>query len=188
VTTYRYHATASRGSGFLLAEELKALGAADARETGTVVSFSGDLETGYRACIGSRIANRILCTLAEFEATDADSLYAGARALDWPAIHAPGASIAVQASGTTPALNNTQFTALKVKDAVVDALRDARGERPSVEAKDPDLALFVRLHKGRATLSFDLAGRPLHRRGYRREAGDSGEPVDSTAFIEERRP
>lgn len=173
MTTYRYFATASRGAGFLLADELRALGASDVREQGAGVSFTGDLETGYRACLWSRLANRVLCELASFDAVDADSLYAGVAALDWPTLHAPGASFAVHATGTTPALNNTQFTALKVKDAVVDRLREARGERPSVDPAEPDLALFVRLHKGRATLSFDLAGRPLHRRGYRREAGEA---------------
>lgn len=171
--TFRYFATAARGTGFLLADELRTLGLEGVRESGAGVAFTGDLVSGYRACLWSRLASRILCELAEFPAADADALYRGVRALDWSALHQPGASVAVQVTGTTKALVNSHFTALKVKDAVVDALRDARGARPSIDAKDPDLALFVRLRNERATLSFDLAGRPLHRRGYRREAGEA---------------
>ncbi|MFN2301407.1 MAG: bifunctional 23S rRNA (guanine(2069)-N(7))-methyltransferase RlmK/23S rRNA (guanine(2445)-N(2))-methyltransferase RlmL [Gammaproteobacteria bacterium] len=171
--TYRYFATAARGTGFLLADELRALGLQQVRESGAGVTFAGNLADGYRACLWSRLASRILCELGEFPAADADQLYAGVSALDWPALHQPGASIAVQVTGTTKTLTNSHFSALKVKDAVVDSLRAARDERPSVDAKDPDLALFVRLRDERATLSFDLAGRPLHRRGYRREAGEA---------------
>ena len=171
--TYRYFATAARGLEYLLADELRALGADDVRESRAGVYCRGDLATGYRLCLWSRIASRVLCELADFEAADAESLYTGVKALAWEDIHQRGASIAVEVNGTTPALNNTHFSALKVKDAIVDRLRDSRGERPTVDAKDPDLALFVLLRGGRALLSFDLAGRPLHRRGYRREAGEA---------------
>ncbi len=169
----RFFATAPRGVAFLLADELRALGANDVRERSAGVDFTGDLMLGYRACLWSRLASRVLLQLADYEADDADSLYAGAAALDWDAIHAPGSSIAVEVNGTTPALNNTHFSALKVKDAIVDRLRDKRGERPSVDPADPDLGIHVLMRKGRALLSFDLASRPLHRRGYRRKAGSA---------------
>lgn len=170
---FQYFATAARGIEYLLADELRALGARSVREARAGVHFAGELETAYRACLWSRLASRVLVRVAEYEAADADALYAGTHAVDWDALHAPGATIAVEAHGTTPALTDSRFSALKVKDAVVDRLRDARGERPSVDVRDPDLALFVLLRNGRATLSFDLAGRPLHRRGYRREAGEA---------------
>ncbi len=176
--TYRYFATAARGLEYLLADELRALGADDVRESRAGVYCRGDLATGYRLCLWSRIASRVLCELAEFEAADAETLYAGVKALAWEDIHQHGASIAVEVNGTTPTLNNTHFAALKVKDAIVDRLRDTRGERPTVDVKHPDLALFILLRGGRALLSFDLAGRPLHRRGYRQEAGEA--PIRET--------
>src|SRR4029078_13278903 len=59
------------------------------------------------------------------------------------------------------------FVALKVKDAVVDALRDAYGARPNVDTKSPDVGIVAHVAAGRAGLFLDLAGEPLHRRGYR---------------------
>lgn len=170
---HRFFATAARGIEFLLAEELRALGAADVRESRAGVYFSGDLAMGYRACLWSRLASRILCEIGCFPVKTADDLYAGARVLDWASLHAAGASIAVEVNGTTPELNNSHFSALRIKDAIVDSLRDARDERPSVDAKDPDFAIFALLRKGELRVSFDLAGRPLHRRGYREEAGEA---------------
>ena len=121
--TYRYFATAARGLEYLLADELRALGADDVRESRAGVYGRGDLATGYRLCLWSRIASRVLCELADFEAVDAESLYAGVHALPWGDLHARGATLAVEVNGTTPARNHTHFAALKVKDASVDRLR-----------------------------------------------------------------
>ena len=54
-----------------------------------------------------------------------------------------------------------------MKDAVVDALRDAYGARPDVDTKSPDVGIVVHIAAGRAGLFLDLAGEALHRRGYR---------------------
>src|SRR5262249_38457994 len=67
----------------------------------------------------------------------------------------------------TPAITHSGFAALKVKDAIVDALRDAVGARPDVDTKSPDVGVVLHLAAGRAGLFLDLAGEALHRRGYR---------------------
>jgi putative N6-adenine-specific DNA methylase len=69
--------------------------------------------------------------------------------------------------GRTEALGHTHFTALKVKDAVEDVLRDRRGARPSVNVDDPDVRIVAHLANGRAHLALDLAGEPLFKRGWR---------------------
>jgi putative N6-adenine-specific DNA methylase len=67
----------------------------------------------------------------------------------------------------TPGLTHSGFAALKVKDAVVDSLRDAFGARPNVDTKSPDVGIVVHMAAGRGALFLDLAGEALHRRGYR---------------------
>src|SRR5690606_17992447 len=57
--------------------------------------------------------------------------------------------------------------------AVVDAFRERDGERPDVDLEAPDLRLNLVLRKGRALLSVDLGGGPLHRRGWRRAQGEA---------------
>jgi 23S rRNA (guanine2445-N2)-methyltransferase / 23S rRNA (guanine2069-N7)-methyltransferase len=85
---HRYFATAARGIEYLLADELRQLGAREVREARAGVHFAGDLATGYRACLWSRLASRVLFRVAEYAAPDAPSLYAATHALDWDALHA----------------------------------------------------------------------------------------------------
>ena len=75
-----WFATCPKGVEALLAAELAALGARNTRETVAGVYFTGPRALAYRACLWSRLANRILWPLAEVDARDGDSLYQGLRA------------------------------------------------------------------------------------------------------------
>jgi putative N6-adenine-specific DNA methylase len=111
---------------------------------------------------------RVLLELGRFPAGDAAALYAGARGLDWRAWLDTRSTLAVSADvSDTPELTHSGFAALKVKDGVVDALREALGARPDVDARDPDVSIRLHLQAGEAKVFLDLAGEPLHRRGYR---------------------
>lgn len=165
-------ATCPKGLEYLLRDELAALGA-DAHEALAGVRFDGDLELAYRACLESRLASRILMPLAEFDALDADALYAGVQAIEWSRHMAPDAALAIDASGSSGTIKHSGFAAQKTKDAIADQCRERFGTRPTIRMERPDLRLNLRLHKGRATLSLDLSGEPLHRRGWRRDQGEA---------------
>jgi len=167
-----FFATCPKGLEYLLRDELVALGA-DAREALAGVRFEGDLACAYRACLESRLASRILMPLAEFDAADADTLYAGVQAVDWSQHIASDATFAIDATGSSGSIRHSGFAAQKVKDAIADQCRERDGTRPSIQPDRPDVRLNLRLHKGRATLSLDLSGEPLHRRGWRGEQGDA---------------
>ena len=171
--TLSFVATCGRGLEGALARELTALGASAVEERMAAVGFRGGQELGYRACLWSRVASRVLLPVAEGPVVKADDLYELAKGVRWED-HLPArATFAVDAAGRHAAFRDTRFAALRVKDAVVDRLRDRRGERPDVDAARPDLALRVRLDEGRAYVSLDLAGEGLHVRGYRTEAGEA---------------
>jgi len=168
---YHFYAVAPKGVGDLLADELKALGAQDLRRQGTGVSFCGSLEVGYRACLWSRLANRILLRLSEFSAPSAEALYEKVQEISWEDHLDPEGTLAVEFVGSGGQIRNSHFGALKVKDAIVDQFRIRCGRRPSVDLERPDLRIHTRLDRERALLSLDLAGQSLHRRGYRSETG-----------------
>ena len=161
------YATCGTGLETILGQELRSLGMDEVRPLTGGVAFSADLEQAYTALLWSRVASRILLVLERVEATDSDSLYAGVRDVAWEDVVAPGATIAVNARGTNDQLRDTRYTALRVKDAVCDRLRDERGERPDVDAQHPDLLIQVNLHAKRATVYIDLSGTSLENRGYR---------------------
>lgn len=162
-----FFATCPQGFEHILADELKRLRAQSVRPLKGGVAFFGSKAEGYRVCLWSRIASRVLRVMGRVDAFSAEALYEGVKALPWAAVVGEGATIAVTARGTNDALRNTQFVGLKVKDAVCDCLREARGKRPDVQPQRPDVPLWVSLHGKKATVSIDYAGESLHRRGYR---------------------
>ena len=162
-----FFATCPQGFEHILADELKRLRAQSVRPLKGGVAFFGSKVEGYRVCLWSRIASRVLRVMGRVEAYSAEALYDGVKALPWATVVGEGATIAVSARGTNDALRNTQFIGLKVKDAVCDRLRDARGKRPDVQPQRPSVPIWVSLHGKKATVSIDYAGESLHRRGYR---------------------
>ena len=156
-----------------MARELAALGASDARERSTGVTFSGDLSVAYRACLWSRVANRVFLELGQFDVADAEGFYSAAREIDWTEHLGPNATLACDFSGHHPAITHTHFGALKLKDAIVDSVRASRAWRPSVELEQPSVRVHAHAHGNTITVSLDLSGESLHRRGYRGAAGEA---------------
>ena len=169
----RFFVACAKGLEYLLADELVALGAGKATAALAGANAEGDAEAAYRAVMFSRLASRVLWPLAEFDCANENDLYQGVHAIDWGAHLDPEGNLAVDAHVSGPALTHERYAAQRVKDAVVDRLRAAHGVRPSVDTEHPDLRLSLVVRKGRATLSIDLGGGPLHRRGWRRAQGEA---------------
>lgn len=165
--------TAPRGVGDLLLAELAACGADDAREQAGGVACNGSLEVAYRACLWSRVASRVLLPIARFQAGDADALYHGVSTVDWAQHLAPEGTLAVDATLRRSPIRHSHYAAQRVKDAVVDQLRAPSGARPSVALLRPDLRINVHIDREQATVSIDLSGESLHRRGYRLEGAQA---------------
>ncbi|MBK1648382.1 23S rRNA (guanine(2445)-N(2))/(guanine(2069)-N(7))-methyltransferase [Rhabdochromatium marinum] len=169
--THAFFVTAARHLETLLAEELRDLGIPEPRETRAGVTFQGRLADAYRVCLWSRIANRVLLPLGDWPAADPEALYAGAAAIDWSAHLGAEQSLAIHVDSARSTIDHSHFVAQRIKDAIVDQIRDRSGQRPSVQRVQPDIRLYGRLFRDQLALSLDLSGDSLHRRGYRTEAG-----------------
>lgn len=167
----QWFAACPRGLENLLAAELESLGAERTRETVAGVYFHGPNAMGYRACLWSRLANRILRPVATVDAGDADQLYQQLKTIDWGSLFSVTQSFAIDFSGESSSIRNTQFGAQRSKDAIVDWFSDSYGRRPNVERRQPDIRLNIRLSKARVVVSIDYSGGSLHQRGYRQKAG-----------------
>ena len=168
--TLKLFVTGHKGFETLLFHELRALlGATDA-ELGKKyggVEINAGIDVVYRLCLHSRLANRVFCELARAPAEDEAQLYQAVNAIDWGLHLQARNSIAVSATLSRSKLNHGHFVALRVKDAIVDQFRERCGSRPVVEKKQPDIQVHVNIHHNQATISLDLSGESLHRRGYR---------------------
>ncbi len=162
-----FFATAAKGIETLLAEELKQLGLSQVKETRAGVYFEGTLVNAYRACLWSRVANRVLLPIAKFRAISDDELYSSVKKIDWSRHMLASQKLAVDASVSNSNIRHSQYAALKTKDAIADFFRETTGERPSVQTDKPDLQINLYINNDEAQLSIDLSGESLHQRGYR---------------------
>jgi putative N6-adenine-specific DNA methylase len=174
-----FFATAAKGTEPALRDELRELRLRGVRADRGGVHFAGLPEHGWRACLESRVAVRVLRLLARFAAPDAAALYEGVSGVDWSEFLGPERTLAVRAACRSSALTHTQFIAQKTKDAVVDQLRARVGARPSVDVEDPDVGIFVHVVRDEASVYVDLAGEPLHRRGWRAAAAAELRALDA---------
>ena len=163
-----FFATAPKGVEHLLEHELNSLGAKEVRQTRAGASFQGNLELALSVCLWSRIANRILFPQRSFPAKTPEELYSGIRKMDWDDHLAVSGTLAVDVNLAKSTINHSQYATQKVKDAVVDQFIERFGRRPSVEINQPDIRINVYIHSDVATVSLDLSGESLHRRGYRK--------------------
>jgi len=166
-------ATCPKGMEQLLADELGAIGASEVKQTVAAVHFQGTLQVAYRACLWSRLANRVLMPLLTFKLDSTDDLYSNSVEIPWEQHLTEDNSIAIDFIGTSKHIDNSMYGAQLLKDAVVDRIRRVAGGRPNVDAKSPDIRIQARQHKGQVVVSLDISGDSLHRRGYRTGQGSA---------------
>lgn len=164
------YATTARGTEPFLARELEALGARRIRQDRGGVRFMADLDELLRVCVHSRVAMRLLYPLATAEAPGADGLYEMAYAVPWEDWLDARTTFSVEATLRNSEHSHSGFVALKIKDAIVDRLRERLGRRPDVDGRDPTYRVVAHLSGTTLSLSLDLCGEPLFKRGYRVKA------------------
>lgn len=172
-----FYASCPEGFEIALADELRNLGLHQVRRLKGRVTFAGETSDAYRACLWSRLASRVFAFIGRFDCRDAEDLYTQARSIAWEEHLAPGATIAVNARGTTDELRNSHFSALRVKDAICDRLAEKTGSRPDVDLEHPSARILLSLHGERASLHLDLSGYPLFKRLPREATRLSDAPV-----------
>ncbi|MGE0971106.1 bifunctional 23S rRNA (guanine(2069)-N(7))-methyltransferase RlmK/23S rRNA (guanine(2445)-N(2))-methyltransferase RlmL [Klebsiella sp. WOUb02] len=164
-------ASTARGLEELLKTELESLGAAECQVVQGGVHFQGDTRLLYQSLMWSRLASRIMMPLGQCSVYSDLDLYLGVQAIPWTEIFTPDATFAVHFSGLNEEIRNSQYGALKVKDAIVDSFTRKNLPRPNVDRENPDLRINVWLNKETAHISLDLSSEGLHLRGYRDATG-----------------
>ncbi|MFX1681692.1 THUMP domain-containing protein [Mitsuaria sp. CC2] len=137
------------------------------------VGLYGTLAAVMRLNLHSRLTQRVLIEVAREEYRHEDDIYAIARTVDWTRWITPQQTLRVDTTAQRSPLHSLNFATLRVKDAVCDILRDAHGERPSVDTRWPDLPLQLHLTEDLATVYVDSSGESLFKRGWREDKGDA---------------
>jgi 23S rRNA (guanine2445-N2)-methyltransferase / 23S rRNA (guanine2069-N7)-methyltransferase len=164
-------ATCPKGVEDLLADECRQIGLHDASTTHGGVLCTGSIADAYRLCLWSRVASRVLLQLESFPVHDHDELYRGIQTIDWSTHLDQQGSFAIDVHTSHPVINNSHYATLKIKDAIADQFKHEFGGRPDVKRDRPDIRVNAYIDKHNCTVYLDLSGEPLHKRGYRQQAG-----------------
>jgi putative N6-adenine-specific DNA methylase len=173
VTPQAFFASCPRGLESLLSGELREVGARTLEAVPGGVAFQGDMRVCYRANLESRLATRVLARLVRVPYRNEQDVYEAALAVRWSDWFSERQSIRVDVSAIRSPLKSLEFATLRIKDGVCDRFRSDRGQRPDVNTRSPDIRIQGFLDRQNVTLYVDTSGEPLHKRGYRRQAGEA---------------
>jgi putative N6-adenine-specific DNA methylase len=163
--------TCFKGLAPCLEQELRGLGfvPGETRETG--VEIQASLNDCMRLNLCLRSALNVLFRLKTFSCRDGDELYRKTREVAWTDIVPAGEYISVSARVDTASINNSMYASLRVKDAIVDTIRDCHGSRPDAGAERENLVFQLHWRGEEAWLYLNTSGRKIADRGYRRLPG-----------------
>jgi 23S rRNA G2445 N2-methylase RlmL len=161
-------AACARGIPPFLAEELRALGCPVRAEQESGVETEGTLADAMRLNLRLRTANRVLLELGRFRALTPEQVYARVRAWPWEEHLPADGYFTVTSFVRTAAVRDTRFVNVRVKDAVVDRIREACGRRPDSGNERDGAVVFVYWNQDDCKVYIDTSGESLSRRGYRK--------------------
>ncbi len=165
--TGRFFAQISDGLEPMGAEELAELGATDIAQTFRGLFFNADIKALYRINYQSRLVTRVIAPLSSFDCHSTKYLYKRAQEIDWTDFLSVDTTFAIFSHVSDSAISNSHYASLCLKDAIVDAFREKFDDRPNIDAKTPDVWIHLYIRENKATISLELSGGSLHRRGYR---------------------
>jgi putative N6-adenine-specific DNA methylase len=137
------------------------------------VGLAGPLSAAMALNLHSRIASRVLLQMAESTYRQEDDLYRLAHSLAWEEWLTHKQTLRVDVTAHRSPLKSLNFATLKIKDAIVDRLREVSGDRPSIDTAFPDVRVQAHLTATHVSIYLDTSGEALFKRGWRDEKGDA---------------
>jgi putative N6-adenine-specific DNA methylase len=137
------------------------------------IGLAGPLSAAMALNLHSRIASRVLLQVAQAPYRQEDDLYKLASGLAWEDWFTSKQTLRVDVTAHRSPLKSLNFATLKIKDAIVDRLRDVTGDRPNIDTAFPDIRVQAHLTATQVTIYLDTSGEALFKRGWRDEKGDA---------------
>lgn len=156
----------------IVAHELRSLGYTDLTVENGKILFPGTDEDIARCNIWLRTADRVLIQMGAFQALDFEELFQGVRVIPWEemiplhgVMHVTGRSVKSKLASVPDCQSVT-------KKAIVEAMK-RRHQVARFPETGPVYRIEVSIHNDRAAITLDTTGEGLHKRGYRKKAGEA---------------
>jgi putative N6-adenine-specific DNA methylase len=154
-----------------LEQEVKDLGFTVEETFVTGVRLNASLNECIRLNLNLRCASQVLYSLKQFEALDADEIYSQLHTYPWEKVLPEDGYFSITSNVQNESINNGMFANLRVKDAVVDRMREKTGKRPSTGAELTGAVIHLFWKNENAEIFVDTTGDSLARHGYRKIPG-----------------
>ena len=156
-----------------LEQEVRQLGFTIDESFITGVRITGSVNDCIKLNLHLRCASQVLYRLKKFMAADANDIYDQLKIFPWENILPDPGYFSVTSNVKNPTINNSMFANLRVKDAVVDRLRELRNSRPETGAALTGTVIHLFWKDDEATIFIDTSGDSLARHGYRKIPGSA---------------
>jgi len=160
--------TCTRGFEAQAQAEAEALGCTQLEVFGGGIRAKADFKTAMSVCLWSRTINKIMVEIASCHVVKEDSLYDLGHSISLDPWFSSMSTFCIHAHINDDRFKNPVILSLKVKDGIVDKMREVWGCRASVDTSRPDIELNLQILQKKARLFVELQGDPLNMRGYRR--------------------
>lgn len=152
-----------------LETELKKLGYPILYTRKAAVATEGTLEDCMFLNMHIRTGHRVLYLLEKTRVQNGDVLYKQAKKkIKWEEIIPLDGYFSVSTAVLNTTIKDTRFASYKLKDAIVDRIRDTKGKRPDSGPNEDKTVIFLYWKESDCSIYIDTSGEPLTRRGYRK--------------------
>jgi putative N6-adenine-specific DNA methylase len=152
--------------------EIRALGFKDIKATDAKVEFSAYLNEILKANLWLRSADRVFLKMGEFKAVTFDELFEKSKALPWENFITKNGTVTINAKALKSTLMSDRSCQSIVKKAVVERLKQHYNLQ-WLDETGPVYTIQVSILKDIVVLALDTSGSGLHKRGYRKKAGEA---------------
>ena len=163
--------TCSKRLSPYLEQDVRELGYAVERTFPTGVEMNGTVNDCIRLNLNLRCASQVLYSLRTFSANSPDDVYRHVKNFPWEEILPEDGYFSVTNQVDHPTVNNSMFVNVKVKDAIVDRMREKTKRRPNSGSSLDAAVIHLFWRDNRAEVFLDTSGETLSKHGYRKIPG-----------------
>jgi putative N6-adenine-specific DNA methylase len=156
-----------------LEQEIKELGFVTEETFVTGVRITASLNDCVKLNLNLRCASQVLYSLKQFSAENSDDIYRNLKDYPWEDILPDNGYFSITSNVNNPTINNSMYANLRVKDAIVDRVREKTGVRPSTGSALTGAVIHLFWKNEHAEIFVDSTGDSLGRHGYRKIPGQA---------------
>ena len=154
-----------------LQKEVIDLGFTVDRSFQTGIELTGTVTDCIRLNLNLRCASQVMYSLKSFLCNDPDELYQNLVTIPWEKLINPDGYFSVTSNVFHPTIQTNLFANLRVKDAIVDRMRNETGNRPSTGSDLTGAVVYLFWKHEEAEIFLDTSGETLAKHGYRKLPG-----------------